>query len=221
MTNFKVAAGIIFLLTSPLANAEVCGGADDEVDCCDTVASTANVTCAIPANNKYLFSLRRFGFENSDGGIFWVGSVTQFDAAKSDIGATMGNFVSGVSLPVGTYVAVRPELDLNFTVNGSGLSTTDDVACTTGGDRAEIFGDDGEEDIPTCAAEPNADECDTGDGYVRIRDTQMGNFTITSTSSPTIDFKFDVGTALFFTANGGACTFEDLGVLDVTLTLIP
>ena len=222
MANFKAAAGIIFLLTCPLANAETCGGADDDYDCCDTVASTANVTCTIPANGKYLFSLRRFGFENSDGDIHWVGSETEFNAASANIGSTMGGFVSGVPLPDGTYVAVRPELKLTFTVNGSGLSTTDDVACTTGGDRTGDLGDvyvTERMDFPTCAAEPNAFECDTGDGYMRIRDDQLGNFTISSTSTPTIDFKFDVGTGVLFTANGGACTFKSMGFLDATLTL--
>ena len=222
MANFKTAAGIIFLLTSPLANAETCGGADDDYDCCDTVASTANVTCVIPANGKYLFSLRRFGFENSDGDIHWVGSETEFDAASANIGSTMGGFVSGVPLPDGTYVAVRPELKLTFTINGSGLSTTDNVACTTGGDRTGDLGDvyvTEKMDFPTCAAEPNAFECDTGDGYMRIRDDQLGNFTISSTSTPTIDFKFDVGTGVLFTANGGACTFKSMGFLDATLTL--
>ena len=224
MANFKAAAGIIFLLTSPLANAEVCGGADDDYDCCDQVASTANETCAIPANNKYVFTLNRFGFENTDGDIIWVGSQTDFNAASAAIGPTIGEYAAGSDIPYGTYVAVRPEVSFNFTVNGDGVSTNDNKPCTTNGDRAEDLADvlvDEGEDLATCAAEPNAEECDTEDGYVRFRDDQMGNFTVSATSSPTIDFKFDVGTGVFFTANGGACTFKSMGFMDVTMTLTP
>ena len=150
------------------------------------------------------------------------GIATYSIHADKNFPVRKGRSTLDVPLPDGTYVAVRPELKLTFTVNGSGLSTTDDVACTTGGDRTGDLGDvyvTEKMDFPTCAAEPNAFECDTGDGYMRIRDDQLGNFTISSTSTPTIDFKFDVGTGVLFTANGGACTFKSMGFLDATLTL--
>ena len=222
MKNFKASAGIVFLLTSFSANAETCGGADEDLQCCSAVSSNDDVTCAIPANNKYEFTLKRFGFEKVNGDIVWVGSTTTFDASDSNVGQTMGSFVSSGALPNATYVAVRPELSFSFVVDGDGVSTSDNKACTSGGDQAgnlaTIMAAEGDE-IPTCDAEPNAFECDIGNGFMRIRDTSMGNFTIGDGSAITITFKFDVGSGVLFDATGGSCDFKSMGMLDANLTL--
>ena len=222
MKNFKASVGIVFLLTSFSVHAETCGGADEDIDCCSAVRSNDDVTCAIPANNKYEFTLKRFGFEKVNGDIVWVGSTTTFDAANSNVGQTMGSFVSSEALPNATYVAVRPELSFSFVVDGDGVSTTDNKVCTSGGDQngnlATIMAAEGDE-IPTCGAEPNAFECDIGNGFMRIRDNSMGNFTIGDASAITITFKFDVGSGVLFEAKGGSCDFKSMGMLDAILTL--
>ena len=222
MKNFKASAGIVFLLTSFSANAETCGGADEDLQCCSAVSSNDDVTCAIPANNKYEFTLKRFGFEKVNGDIVWVGSTTTFDASDSNVGQTMGSFVSSGALPNATYVAVRPELSFSFVVDGDGVSTSDSKACTSGGDQAgnlaTIMAAEGDE-IPTCDAEPNAFECNIGNGFMRIRDTSMGNFTIGDGSAITITFKFDVGSGVLFDATGGSCDFKSMGMLDAILSL--
>lgn len=210
--------GLLLIFPRALIS-ETCGGADGLV-CCNTVTSSSDYTCAIPANNKYLFTLKRFGFEDSSGEVTWVGTETQFNAADSAVGATMGNFVSGQSLPVGTYVAVRPEVKLEMTVNGSGVSTADSVACTSGGDKTEDLAtimDNLGSSLPSCSTSPNED-CNTGDGYMRIRDTQLGDFSITKTTARTIVFKFDVGSGVLFTAAGGNCAYKSMGPLDVSMS---
>ncbi|MHC8604737.1 hypothetical protein ACYVVD_06235 [Arenicellales bacterium IMCC58067] len=222
MRNFKASAGIILLLASFSINAEICGGADENLDCCSEVSSNDDVTCAIPANNKYEFTLKRFGFEKTNGDIVWVGSQTTFDAANANIGNAMGNFVTSAALPNGTYVAVRPELNFSFLVSGDGISTSDNKACTSGGDQigdlAKIMAAEGDP-LPSCDDEPNAFECNIGNGFMRIRDDSMGNFTIGDGSEVTLTFKFDVGSSVLFEATGGACVFKSIGMLDASLTL--
>jgi len=222
MKNFKASVGIVFLLTSFSVHAETCGGADEDMDCCSAVSSNDDVTCAIPANNKYEFTLKRFGFEKVNGDIVWVGSTTTFDAANSNVGQTMGSFVSSEALPNATYVAVRPELSFSFVVDGDGVSTTDNKVCTSGGDQngnlATIMAAEGDT-IPSCDVEPNAFECNIGNGFMRIRDNSMGNFTIGDASAITITFKFDVGSGVLFEAKGGSCDFKSMGMLDAILTL--
>ena len=222
MKNFKASVGIVFLLTSFSANAETCAAADEAINCCSDVSSNDGVTCAIPANNKYEFTLKRFGFEKDNGEIVWVGSTTTFDAANSNIGETMGSFVSSEALPNATYVAVRPELSFSFEVNGDGVSTSDDKPCTSDGDQAgnlaTVMAAEGDE-IPTCDAEPNAFECKIDNEFMRIRDNSMGNFTIGDGSAITITFKFDVGSGVLFDAKEGACNFKSMGMLDAELTL--
>ena len=222
MKNCKASVGIVFLVTSFSVHAETCGGADEDMDCCSAVSSNDDVTCAIPANNKYEFTLKRFGFEKVNGDIVWVGSTTTFDAANSNVGQTMGSFVSSEALPNATYVAVRPELSFSFVVDGDGVSTTDNKVCTSGGDQngnlATIMAAEGDT-IPSCDVEPNAFECNIGNGFMRIRDNSMGNFTIGDASAITITFKFDVGSGVLFEAKGGSCDFKSMGMLDAILTL--
>ena len=214
---FSVSLGLSLISLKP-AVAETCGGMD--FSCCDQVLSTSDDTCAIPANNKYIFTLRRFGFENSAGEVTWVGTETAFNAANADIGATMGNFVTGENLPEATYVALRPEVKLEMTVNGDGVSTADGVPCTSGGDQTESLATVSEgfgTPIPSCSTSPN-ENCDTGDGYKRIRTDMLGDFTITSTSSRTIEFTFDAGGGVLFDTGGGACTYRSIGLLAVDMS---
>ncbi len=218
--------GMALLGASPLVFGETCGlnGFGPGGQCCDAVASTTVGTCFAPANTKYEFSLKRFGFEKSDGSIVFVGANTTFNAASVSIAADMANFVTAKSLPVGAYVAVRPEVSQTMTVNGGGQSehtTTDSGVpnCSSGGDQPGTLSvDDSNSAIPTCSASPNADMCVTSDGFIRARDTSLGTFTISETSAITIRFAFDVGSGLIFTTGGGACTFSSMGPLSVTMT---
>lgn len=214
--------GLLSLVST--AGAETCGFGQN-LPCCNTVASTSNGMCVAPANNKYEFTLKRFCFEKSDGSLVCVGSPTTFNAASVTIGADMGNFISGVrpdGLQVGdTIVAMRPEVSKTFTVNGGGGSkhtTSDAVACSTGGDRSETMSTDPNNNpIPSCSASPSADPCETSDGYLRIRDTSLGNITVTN-EPLIINFDFDVGSGVTFATGGGACTFQSLGPLSVTMS---
>jgi len=209
----------ISLIISGVGSAEVCGGAE-EVACCSDVSSTDGTVCAIPANNRYEFTLRRFGFEDSTGQITFAGNQQTFDAASALIGRTMGVYVSGATLPPGRYVAVRPEVGLEMTVNGSGVSTTDGVACTSGGNVTGNLGTilrDLGDPIPSCSTSPLSD-CDTGDGFIRVRDTQLGAFDIgPGKPNRVIRFQFDVGSGVLFDASGGNCSFRSMGLLDVKM----
>jgi hypothetical protein len=214
--------GVAFLVATSASNAETCGE-DGGNPCCDTISTNDSRNCVVPANVKYLFTIKRFGFENAAGAITWTGTQTSFDAASTGVGAAMGAFISNVSLPAGTYVAVRPEISKDFTVSGSGKQTTDGVACSSGGDQAGdlvslmlFLGDP----IANCNDNPalDGDLCNAGGGTIRIRDTSLGSFTVDASFSRTINFKFDVGSAMTMTANGGACTFSSMGLLDVSLS---
>ncbi len=218
----KVIALIFFTVPFSI-NAETCGGFDG-LTCCNAVVSTDSGVCVIPASTKYAFTLKRFGFQKADGTITWVGSEATFNAASATIGAEMGAFVSGSALPIGTYVAVRPEVKMEMTVNGASgttYDTTDDVTCTTGGDKTESLADvmtSLGETIPSCDSSPNAN-CDIGNGYQRIYDNSLGDITITASSAPTITFKFDVGSGVVFTTGSG-CVYKSMGPLDASMSIV-
>ncbi len=219
----KVIALIFFIVPFSI-NAETCGGADGMTCCSDLAASAGNAgtMCVTPANNKYSFTLKRFGFEAADGTITWAGTETTFNAASASVGAAMGSFVSGQALPIGTYVAVRPEVKTTFTVNTDSTSTSNSVACSSGGDQVEDLATSMTAmgmTIASCDSSPNADMCDLGDGFLRMRDTSMGDITITAASSPTITFSFDVGSGALFTLGNGTCTYSAMGPMDVSMTL--
>lgn len=217
---------VALLILMPFTiSAETCGGVSG-LDCCSDLVNIPGEpqTCAVPADNQYTFSLNRFGFEHSDGTITWVGSEETFNAASVSIGAEVGAFLSGTSLVPGTYVAMRPEVHPEFTVDASGKTkTSDGLACSSGGPQTgnlittmENLGDS----IPSCSTSPSADECETSNGFIRIRDTSTGNFTITATTSPTITFKFDVGNGVIMNLTGdNTCIYESMGPLNVSMAL--
>ena len=221
-SNFRASLGIVFLLTSFSVHAETCGGYKGDLNCCDNVSTADNVTCAVPAGIKYEFTVNRFGFEKDNGDIVWIGSEGVFDAASADIGTVISNYAIGVTLPVGTYVAVRPEIKKEFTVNGGVISTTDNKTCSTGGaktgDYSTMSNTEGET-IPLCSNESNADWCDIGNGYIRARNDTLGNIVITDGSAPSINFQFDLGSGMLFTTNAGNCSFKSIGFMNVFLTL--
>ncbi|RMH02882.1 MAG: hypothetical protein D6704_13420 [Nitrospirae bacterium] len=214
--------GTILLTSSAVG--ETCGFGDN-LPCCSTVASTVNGICVAPANNKYEFTIKRFCFEKSDGSLVCTGSTKTFNAAAVTIGADMGNFISGVKLEGlnagDTIVAMRPEVSKTFIVNGGGgnkHTTTDGVACSTGGDRTETMSTDPDNNpFPSCSTSPSADPCETSDGFLRIRDTSLGNITLTQ-EPLVINFDFDVGSGVTFATGGGACTYQGIGPLSVTMS---
>jgi len=228
-SNSGKRVGFIALLSmavlgaSPWVFAETCG-ITGFAPCCNTVAASdppGNI-CLAPANTKYEFTLNRFGLEKDDGTIDFKGSLTTFNAASVTVGQDMGNFISSANLTFGTtIVAVRPEVSKTFTVNGGGQSqhtTTDSVNCSSGGDQTGTLSvDQNNTAIPSCSTSPNADQCETSDGFIRMRDTSLGTFTV-GTAPITVQFDFDVGSGLVFTYGGGNCTFFSMGPMDVTMS---
>ena len=220
--------GAAFLLATSASNAETCGEWGGN-PCCDTISSADNRNCVVPANGKYQFTIKRFGFENAAGEITWAGAQTSFDAASTEVGAAMGAFISNVSLPDGTYVAVRPEISKDFTVSGSGKQTTDNVDCSSGGDQPgdliSLMQFEGAP-IADCNINPalDGDLCKVDASTIRIRDTSLGSFTVDSSFGRTISFNFDVGSAMIMNATPGAapapgaCTFARMGLLDVSMS---
>ncbi len=233
-SNSGKRVGFIALLSmavlgaSPWVFAETCG-ISGFAACCNTVDASVppapGQVCFAPANNKYQFTLNRFGLESDDGTILFSGSLTTFNAASVTAGADLGNFISSASVPLGTtIVAVRPEVSKTFTVNGSGQSehTTTGatpVNCSSGGDQTgTLTVDENNTTIPSCSTSPSAAQCETSDGFIRIRETSLGTFTV-GTAPITIQFDFDVGSGLVFTYGNDACTFAKMGPLGVTMTL--
>ena len=213
-------------MAAPVVTAERCGF-DGDVGCDTIAALTHNNSCVIPASNKYEFTLVRFGFENQAGQITWAGTQTTFNAASASVGAAMGTFISNVTLPAGTYVAVRPEVSKDFVVTGSGKSTTDGAPCSTGGDKSgdliALLSPGG--GLATCNANPALDggQCNTGNNTILIRDTNLGNFTVDASTSRTIEFSFDVGSGVYMIArdNGSGtaeCVFSSMGPMDVSMS---
>ena len=213
--------GMAFLVATSASNAETCGDLGGD-PCCDTINSSGG-QCVIPANDNYSFTIKRFGFENTAGEITWTGTETGFNASVTEVGAAMGAFISNVSLPAGTYVAVRPEILNAFTVSGSGKQTTDSVACSSGGNQSEdlftLMVSEGAA-ITDCNINPasDGDLCKVDASTIRIRDTSLGSFTVDATTSRTINFNFDVGSAIIMNAAGGSCGFQSMGLLDVSLS---
>ncbi len=221
--GFIALLSMALLGASPWVFAETCG-ITGFAPCCNTVAASdppGNI-CLAPSNTKYEFTLNRFGLELDDGTIEYSGSLTTFNAASVTVGQDMGNFISSASIALGaTIVAVRPEVSQTFTVNGSGQSehtTTDSVNCSSGGDQTQtLTKDETDAAIPSCSTSPSAALCLTSDGFIRMRDTGLGTFTV-GKAPITIQFDFDVGSGLVFTTGGGACTFRSMGPLGVTMT---
>ncbi len=211
--------GMAFLVATSASNAETCGDPGGD-PCCDAIDRNGG-QCVIPANENYSFTIKRFGFENTAGEITWTGTATGFDASGTEVGAAMGAFISNVSLPAGTYVAVRPEISNAFTVSGSGKQTTDSVACSVGDQLEDLFAlmvSEGTA-ITDCNINPasDGDLCKVDASTIRIRDTSLGSFTVDATTSRTINFNFDVGSAIIMNAAGG-CGFQSMGLLDVSLS---
>ncbi len=227
-SNSGKRVGFIALLSmavlgaSPWVFAETCG-IPGFAACCNTVSSNSPGACLAPANTKYEFTLNRFGLETDDGTILFSGSLTTFNAADVNVGQALGNFISSASVPLGTtIVAVRPEVSQTFVVNGSGQSehttTAPAVNCSSGGDQTQtLTKDETDTTIPSCSTSPSAAQCLTSDGFIRMRDTGLGTFTV-GKAPITIQFDFDVGSGLVFTTGGGACTFRSMGPLGVTMT---
>lgn len=220
--GFIALLSMALLGASPWVFAETCG-IPGFAACCNTVSSNAVGICLAPSNTKYEFTLNRFGLELDDGTIEYSGSLTTFNAASVTVGQDMGNFISSASIALGaTIVAVRPEVSQTFTVNGSGQSehttTAPAVNCSSGGDQTQtLTKDETDTDIPSCSTSPSAAQCLTSDGFIRMRETSLGTFTV-GTAPITIQFDFDVGSGLVFTTGGGACTFRSMGPLGVTMT---
>lgn len=190
--------------------------------CCSAQNMSAGGVCYVPADQTFQFTIVSFGFERADGSVVNLGSNTVFNAASADAGNVMGSFVSGASLPAGTYVAVRPSIHLATTMNNSAVTTTDGRTCSAGISTG-MFQSGG---APVCGAgEPNANVTGclnaSDNNIMEVRDASLGNIVYDGTSPLTVDFTFNTG-------NGVACTFapgvgsetsKAVGPLSVSMSL--
>ncbi len=180
--------------TAPLVFGAPCGVSSSAL-CCNAVAtnSGSTVTCAAPANTKYEVTINRWCVEVQGEPLrCTTGTSAPFDAASISAGADLGNYISGATIPgldAGDIItAMRPEVSKTLTVNGGGQAehlTTDAVACSTGGEQTLILSLPG---VPLCSTQPDV-LCETTDGFLRVRDTTLGDVTFTA-AGLTINFDF-------------------------------
>ena len=191
-------------------------------DCTPALQLANGAVCQGPAS-MYKFGIVKFGFERDDGQIFYFGSPIEFDAASVTAGQTVANYLAGVSLPNGTYVAVRPVITQSQTIaggpyallDGGGAPLTCQQAATTQ-NRVDNGGH-------VCANDADY-QCTEGTNW-RVRDTSLGNMVISPTTQLTIKFDFDVSHGINYKNVGGACsaaigdvTDGPVGHLEPTLT---
>ena len=174
--------------------------------------------CQGPAS-IYKFGLLKFGFERADGEIFYFGSLTEFDAASISAGQTLASYLSGVSLPGGTYIAVRPVISISQTIAGGSYAVAN-VTCQ----QATTVQNRVDSSVAACTG-PSDSQCVDGGAYWRVRDTSLGNMVISPTTQLTIKFDFDVSHGINYINNGGVCsaaigdaTDGPVGHLSPTLT---
>ncbi len=204
------------------ANAQGCSpappGGGSLPPCCATSDMSAGGECMAPAT-QYQFTIFSFGFEKSDGTVVEFGQPQGFDAASVSSGNDIGNYISGVALTPGTYVAVRPTISSDITA--AVQATTRDGRVCSGSITAPSVQPGGQV-WPACAAgqpDGTTDTCLSG-GQLRIRDDQIGSLSIGGSSSVTINFKFDVnnGAVCRFAPGNGAATGISRGMLSVRMT---
>jgi hypothetical protein len=157
-------------------------------DCVPNGPMAIGDVCQAPAT-KYLFNIVRFGFEKADGTILYFGNSLAFDAASVTAGQTVAGYLSGIQLPPGTYVAVRPIISISQTVaadplaiNGGATICSEPLPGTT-----QNRVDNG---AHVCAG-ANDFQC-TENGTFRVRDTSLGSFTVDANTNLSIRIDFDV-----------------------------
>jgi hypothetical protein len=194
--------------------------------CCATTNMAGGGTCYVPADTKFQFTIKSFGFENSIGTVTPLGTETAFNAASADAGNVIGNFVSGGALTTGTYVAVHPSIRLNNTVvNNTAVTTPDGLTCRAG-ETTSTFPSGG---APVCGAgEPNGSVQNclqaADNNIMEIFDNSLGTIAYNGTSALNISFTFNTGNGVECTFAGGAIpgdneTSKAAGILDVTMAL--
>ena len=176
------------------------GGAGAITCCNQTTDPAANQTkvCVAPAST-YNFTMESFGFEKDDGTITQFGSTQTFNGASKNVNESFGSFVSGVTLENGTYVAIVPRVNRTFTVGrDTSVTTLGGTVCADITNTANNMKDvmdqpgGGSASLATCTANFVGDMCLEADGTtMRMRDNQLGTFTISDTSSVSINFNFD------------------------------
>lgn len=179
----------------PFSAFAVCLTQSFGIPCCAQTNMAGGGICSAPAQT-YKFTIDSFGFEDNNGTVVSLGSPTVFDAASADASNVMGKFISGVALPAGTYVAVRPSIQLSQTVS-TNVTTLDGRTCS-----GSVTSNINAGGAPNCAAgQPNSSvrSCISGT-EMAIRDTSLGNMVVTNTSNLQVAFTFN-------TQSGALCTF--------------
>lgn len=194
--------------------------------CCATTNMAGGGTCYVPADTKFQFTIKSFGFENSDGVTVPLGTETIFNAANADAGNVIGNFITGGALTTGTYVAVHPSVRLNNTVIDNAQVTTPDGLICRASETTGTFPSGG---APVCGAGepsvavPNCLQA-ADNNIMEIRDNSLGTIDYNGTSTLGIAFTFNTGNGVECTFAGGANpgdneTSKSVGLLSVTMAL--
>ena len=223
--NLLASVGIITFLSLSTANAATCASEDG--------GGALNGQCSsAPAKFIQTINAMRLARLNDDNSITFVemGTTPQaFDFASVTAGADIGNYISGIAIPDGTYVAVSPILDEMATVSGD--VTVDGMYCrsTPAGANAvagtvgdytydyltgspHVSGSDAAYDYGTAGA---TEQYINGDGDLVIVQ-KVTPFTITTgvESNVLIEVRFNADQAMDFSFNGSECTEVHLGALD-------
>ena len=149
-------------------------------------------------------------------GSLWVtvfsGTSTEIDIASVLAGSSIGNILSGLTIPDGTYTRVRTTVSPNITLSGTdgGSYTTADTF-DSGGDRGCV-GDGSEANEAACAAFVSAAPQDTTTFSAPI--TALNN-----NLSHKIRVNFDVSDAINYI--GGGTNTHFLNAPTVTVTAVP
>lgn len=183
--------------------------------------------CEAPAT-EYVQTIVSFALRRTDGTLVTLGSTAaNFDAASSSAGATVGTYLSSVTIPPGTYDAVVPTISATQTVTGSAELSDGSGDCrTTGAGAAAGAGAASSYTVTMTLAMfggslPSGLTFVDGGANLRIVDTTSTGLPLTVTGSETITFTLAFGTSrgTGFTYNAGTCTAVQPGPVDVTLTI--
>lgn len=227
--NLFASAAIIALISVADANAVSCSSEDG--------GGALNGQCTtVPTKFIQTMNSMRLVRLNDDNTTTFVevGSDDQaFDFASVTAGADVGNYLAGVEIPEGTYVAISPILDNMATVAGD--VTVDSMYCRTTpsgfnatagtvGDYTYDFtigspfstSNDASYDYDTAGA---TEQYLNGDGDLVIVQ-KVTQFTVSpdATTNVTVEVRFDADEAIRFEFNGTECIRAELGELDGQFT---
>ena len=184
--------------------------------------------CDGPADITYNVTFQQVGFKRSDGTFVWISGTKTFNVASAGAGGqVVGSYLSGITLPNGTYTEVHAILALNQTVKGNAVAVAGTAVTCRSGTLTKARGYVSSE---TCSslgiATPYANNVTPSVGCVDgTYDYAAGalspNIVVTGPSSQaTIAINFDVSRGVLYdlgTAHA-SCTADSPGKFTPTIT---